>query len=316
MKPNRGIKSAIGAAALVSAILVGAALFGIFSFYTLTSTPSNTGGTLPASSHSITLEHSGTATTTGRTNGSTVTLTPTGCALSNASVKFVNETFPAPTSSQPASPPSAQIANATPVGNTKLGFPLNGMQQRKVFSADGLTWIFYSDGKDMLYQTSRDGNIWSNPVNVTAQPKGFHFSIWYDPYSNTVYYVNTDGFNCGFWYRWGNPDSNGQITWSINDGFVPTGPFGTNPYIYAKGNDLWVSLQTGGGTDIEVWKFNDTSWARKTVIPTMVGSVSILLPVSSGIALVYGVGNYRLGYQNVTTTVDDGKTWSAPVSTS
>ncbi|TLY05530.1 MAG: hypothetical protein E6K95_01600 [Thaumarchaeota archaeon] len=189
------------------------------------------------------------------------------------------------------------------------------MQQRKVFSADGLTWIFYSDGKYMLYQTSRDGNIWSNQVNVTTQPKGFHFSIWYDLDSNTVHYVNTDGFGCGFWYRWGNPDSNGRITWGIKESFVPTGPLGTNPYIYAKGNDVWVSLQTSSGADIEVWKFNDSSWARKLVIPTMLGSVSILLPLSSGIALVYGVGNYRPSYQNVTTSVDDGKTWSAPVST-
>ena len=127
--------------------------------------------------------------------------------------------------------------------------------------------------------------------------------------------MNTDGFGCGFWYRWGNPDSNGRITWGIKESFVPTGPLGTNPYIYAKGNDVWVSLQTSSGADIEVWKFNDSSWARKLVIPTMLGSVSILLPLSSGIALVYGVGNYRPSYQNVTTSVDDGKTWSAPVST-
>ena len=310
MKPNHGTSTAIGAAAVVGAILVGAALFGILSFYSLSSTVSNTGGSSPASRQAKTT----TATSTGRTNSSIVTVTPTGCGPSNESVKFVNETFPAPTSSQPASPPVVHL-NATPVGDTKLGFPLNGMQQRKVFSADGLTWIFYSDGKYMLYQTSRDGNIWSNQVNVTAQPKGFHFSIWYDLDSNTVHYVNTDGFGCGFWYRWGNPDSNGRITWGIKESFVPTGPLGTNPYIYAKGNDVWVSLQTSSGADIEVWKFNDSSWARKLVIPTMLGSVSILLPLSSGIALVYGVGNYRPSYQNVTTSVDDGKTWSAPVST-
>ena len=311
MKPNQGTSTAVGAAAVVSAILVGAALFGILSFYSLSSTVSNTGGSSPASKQAETT----TATTTGKTNSSIVTVNPTGCGPSNESVKFVNMTFPAPTSSQPASLPDVQTGNATPVGNTQRGFPLNGIQQRKVFSADGLTWIFYSDGKDMVYQTSRDGNIWSSQVNVTAQPKGFHFSIWYDPDSNTVYYVNTDGFSCGFWYGWGHTDSDGRITWGIKEGFVPTGPFGTNPYIYANGKDVWVSLQTGGGDDIEVWRFNDSIWARRLVIPTMLGSVSILLPLSSGIALVYGVGNYRPYSQNITTTVDGGKTWSPPVST-
>ena len=110
----------------------------------------------------------------------------------------MKEEFPAPNSNQSASLGSVNVKNATRVGRTDRGFPLDGEQQRKVFAADGLTWIFYSDGKNLIYQTSGNGSSWSDPINVTAQPKGFHFSIWYDPASNSVFYVNVDGYSCGF----------------------------------------------------------------------------------------------------------------------
>ena len=317
MKLHQGVATAVVTTAAISAIIVGAYVFGIFLFPSLNTAGS--GGTSPARGETAAQGQA----SANRTITSIVTVTRTIVTIGNAgcigggngSDKFVKEEFPAPNSNQSTSLGSVNVKNATRVGRTDRGFPLDGEQQRKVFAAGGLTWIFYSDGENLIYQTSGNGSSWSDPINVTAQPKGFHFSIWYDPASNAVFYVNVDGYSCGFWFRWVNPDSDGRIAWNTKEGFVPTGPYGTNPYIYAKGTDVWVSLQTGGGTDIEVWKLNDSSWDRKLIIPTMLGSVGILLPLSSGIALVYGVGGYRPYSQNVTTTVDGGKTWSAPVST-
>src|SRR2546426_9279940 len=100
MKPNHGTSTAIGAAAVVGAILVGAALFGILSFYSLSSTVSNTGGSSPASKQAETT----TATTAGENKKSIVNVKPTGCGTNNESGKVVNMKFPAPTTTQTARP--------------------------------------------------------------------------------------------------------------------------------------------------------------------------------------------------------------------
>src|SRR2546422_10153812 len=105
MKPNYGTSTANGAAAVVSAILLGAALFGILSYYSLTSTVSNGDGSSPTSRQAKTT----TATMTGSTNSSIVTVTPTGSGPSEESLKFVHETVPAPASSQPATPPVVHL---------------------------------------------------------------------------------------------------------------------------------------------------------------------------------------------------------------
>ena len=318
MKLHQGVATAVVTTAAISAIIVGAYLFGILLFPSLTQRA--LAGPLLRGESAAQGQASANRTITSivTVTRTIVTIGNAGCGGGDGSDKFVKEEFPAPNSNQSTSLGSVNVKNATRVGRTDRGFPLDGEQQRKVFAAHGLTWIFYSDGKNLIYQTSENGSSWGDPINVTAQPKGFHFSIWYDPASNAVFYVNVDGYSCGFWFRWGTPDSNRRVAWGIKESFVPTdGQFDTNPYVYARGkNDVWVSLTSNGGSDIEVWRNNDSGWTRKLIIPTRLGSFSILLPLSSGIALVYGVGGYRLSNQNVTTTVDGGETWSAPVSTS
>jgi hypothetical protein len=237
---------------------------------------------------------------------------------------------------------------------SSLDASLAGYPSRNEFQANGLTWLFYTNGSDMLYQ-SDDNGTWSSPSYLRPQTAGYHFSVWYDSESNILYYasVNAQNFpvnstadggsgDCqepvtttlatiatseqclasGFWYRWGTPESNGTISWLISEGFVQTGTYAANPDIYGNGTQKWVSLLTNGGYSVDVWKNNGTAWSRVLEIPTTLGTITVLTPLRSGLAVVYFDGYYnfnegnRYGAVSIITTTDGGVSWSQPVTTS
>jgi hypothetical protein len=127
----------------------------------------------------------------------------------------------------------------------------------------------------------------------------------------------------GFTYGWGTLTAGGAIDWSVSQDFMQgTGTDATNPYIYGDGAQVWVSLQTNGGANVEVWKSdggNSSDWSKVDEVSTPLGSMNEILPLKSGIALVYAVGGLylapRFSEMYVTTTTDGGATWSTPVST-
>ena len=260
------------------------------------------------------------------------------------------------------------------LGNSSTVSAVDGNEARKVFQALGLTWVFYTDGNNLVYQTVNvSDSLVSSPTVVGPEAIGWHFSVWYDRPSNTLYYVSTDAqdimvpetnqtqgdcqggygvsaiqtsnstsgsvattmtttpatvsaMECavsGFTYGWGTPTAGGTIDWNVSQSFMQgTGTDATNPYIYGNGAQVWVSLQTNGGANVEVWKFdggNSSSWSKVDEVSTPLGSMNEILPLKSGIALVYAVGGLylapRFSEMYVTTTTDDGATWSTPVST-
>ena len=253
---------------------------------------------------------------------------------------------------------STQAAGTTfRLGNSSALSAVDGNEARKVFQAFGLTWVFYTDGTNMVYQTFSNSSS-SVPVVVGPETIGWHFSVWYDQPSNTVYYVATNASNflvpqtdqtqgdcqtgylpgdiistsnattiaatdeclvSGFSYGWGTPSAGGTIDWNVTQGFVQTGTFATNPYIYGNGTQVWVSLQTNSGASLEVWLFDHGSWNRVDEISTALGSTNEILPLQSGIALIYAVGGLhitpRFSEMSITITTDDGASWSGPVST-
>ena len=261
------------------------------------------------------------------------------------------------------------------LGNSSTVSAVDGNEARKVFQALGLTWVFYTDGNNLVYQTvNGSDSLVSSPTVVGPEAIGWHFSVWYDRPSNTLYYVSTDAqdiivpetnqtqgdcqqggygvsviatsnstsgsvtatmnttsatvstMECavsGFTYGWGTLTSGGAIDWTVSQDFMQgTGTDATNPYIYGNGAQVWVSLQTNGGVNVEVWKFdgdNSSGWSKVDEVYTPLGSMNEILPLKSGIALVYAVGGLylapRFSEMYVTTTTDGGATWSAPVST-
>ena len=137
MKLHQGVATAVVTTAAISAIIVGAYVFGIFLFPSLNTAGS--GGTSPARGETAAQGQA----SANRTITSIVTVTRTIVTIGNAgcvgggngSDKFVKEEFPAPNSNQSASLGSVNVKNATRVWRTDRGFPLDGEQQRKVFAA-------------------------------------------------------------------------------------------------------------------------------------------------------------------------------------
>jgi hypothetical protein len=94
--------------------------------------------------------------------------------------------------------------------------------QGHVFYAQGLYWVFYSNGTRYVYRTSPDGFSWGSAVSIRPQIwSGGGFSVWYDKPSNAIYYaVATNAQN--FSYRYGTLTSSGTINWSASEALVTT----------------------------------------------------------------------------------------------
>jgi hypothetical protein len=85
--------------------------------------------------------------------------------------------------------------------------------QRKCFYANGLFWVFYSDGTYLVYRTSADGVNWSAATTVRACTSGRMFDIYFDgTYLHYAYAPGTAGGD--LMYRRGIPNPDGTITWS------------------------------------------------------------------------------------------------------
>jgi hypothetical protein len=98
--------------------------------------------------------------------------------------------------------------------------------QRKCFYANGLYWVFFSNGTNILYYTSPDGTTWTLGATasgvIRASTNGNYFSIWFD--GTYFYYVWS--VHVALYYRSGTPNSNGTITWNAGEQTVST----TNNY--------------------------------------------------------------------------------------
>jgi hypothetical protein len=120
--------------------------------------------------------------------------------------------------------------------------------QRKSFYANGMFWVFYSDGTNMVYYTSLDGSTWtvggSSPVRASYY--GFQFSIWFDgTYLHYAY-----AYSGAIYYRRGTPNSDGTITWSAGEQTVSTTyNMAYYPMISVDSNGyVWIGYREYTGT--------------------------------------------------------------------
>jgi hypothetical protein len=104
------------------------------------------------------------------------------------------------------------------VGTSTTQYATYASYQRKTFYANGLFWVFYSDGTNMVYRTSTDGSTWTSPTTVRAAAYGYMFSVWFDGTYLHYAYASTSSI----YYRRGTPNSDGTITWSAVEQTVST----------------------------------------------------------------------------------------------
>lgn len=211
--------------------------------------------------------------------------------------------------------PSASLSSLVPTESKATSYSF----ERKVVFSQGQWWLFYCDGANIGYRTSPDGFTWSPEIIVTSSTganNGNDFNLWLS--GNVLYYVLTGGGQTNsFLWRYGVLQSSGTVSWTIPETSVPT----TNTvYSYSsivvdsQGN-VWVALNTnpGTGTHIEVWKYSTGLWTKVNDVSSLpLDATPLLLPLSSGVALIYGDGGVTATTE-VTTTLT-GTSWSTPVS--
>ncbi len=109
------------------------------------------------------------------------------------------------------------LPNPVSASNVASGLTIStatsGTHQRKSFYANGRYWVFYSDATNMVFKTSADGISWGSATTVRAADSGSRFSVFFDgTYFHYAYSAETA--NTPIYYRRGQPNSDGTVTWS------------------------------------------------------------------------------------------------------
>jgi hypothetical protein len=211
-------------------------------------------------------------------------------------------------------------ASASTVGTSTTGTATSYSFQNKLVYSQGLWWVFYSDGTNIDYRTSPDGSLWSAATIVTSSTdstKGYDFDTWFS--GSTIYYVlAANDQSASFLWRYGTLQSSGTISWSISETSVSTTH---TVYPYASittdsSGNVWVALNTYDGTNthIEVWKYSASSWSKVDDISSSLSSDEVpqLVPLTKGIALVYGRGSVTAPVYVISTST--GSSWTSSVS--
>jgi hypothetical protein len=89
---------------------------------------------------------------------------------------------------------------------TAVSYPF----QRKTFHHNGRFWVFYSDGTNLVYCTSADGEDWTDPTTIGSCTAGDRFSVVFD--GTYLHYARFHNYYV--YYRRGTPNGDGTITWS------------------------------------------------------------------------------------------------------
>ncbi len=166
----------------------------------------------------------------------------------------------------------ADIASKT-IGTSSTNRAVSVTFQRKIFYANGRFWVFYSDGVNMVFRTSTDGNTWSTATVIRACDNGEKFSIWFDGnYFHYAYCAETAG--APIYYRRGTPNG-GSITWSPEQVAVG-GASGTTYYVPCIAVDTngypWIGYRFVKGTSpkrpyITKSSRNDGVWQTQSGFP-------------------------------------------------
>ncbi len=222
----------------------------------------------------------------------------------------------------------------TTIGTSSDGSATNSSSKRKTLTAAGLIWVFYTDGCDIVYQTSADGgNTWSTPPTLARAgiERGWFFTVAQN--GTTVYFVvsASDGStNNMIAFRYGTMNSDRTISWATAEQDVPYDVgAGTVPTVAldTSGN-VWVAIETFGpdgvplstsnsDREIEVFKSTGGTWSQVFNLTGLAAYPRpILLALASGkMALEILTETPGERQAMIYTTADGGANWNAPVST-
>ncbi len=302
----------VAAAIVVAAALVSASLVVVPLETTKTSTSTATSvvtTTLPQ----VTSTTTSTSTTSVTTTSTTILVLTVTVTVS-----------PPPPACGGAAPQGAPGQTPATIGTSIDGSATNSSSERKTLTAAGLVWVFYTDGCNILYQTSADGGrTWSSSPTLARAgiDRGWFFTVGQN--GTTLYLVvsASDGSTGGITFRSGTMESNGAISWSgaeqdlpfgVGDATVPTVALDTS-------GNAWTAIETIGGLgrNIEVFRTTGGAWSQVFNVGGLADYPRpILLPLTSGKMALEIIFFFNVSGKSVIyTTANGGATWSSPVST-
>jgi len=196
---------------------------------------------------------------------------------------------------------------------------------RKCFYANGLFWVFYSDGTNMVYRTSEDGVTWSSPTTIRACDTSHNFAVWFD--GSHLHYAATplSNWNEPVVYRRGIPNDDGSITWSTAEQTVRQDAnmwFRNITLAVDSGGYPWIGMATNQRAPLTVGTFADVSksskndgvWMTQTGFPyrpdTTVNKRDILILVPLTSQKMYII--YVLAAGPATNPIN-GKLWAGSI---
>ncbi|HEY3351958.1 MAG TPA: hypothetical protein VGQ83_01795, partial [Polyangia bacterium] len=192
--------------------------------------------------------------------------------------------------------------------------------QRKAFYANGRYWVFYSDGTNIIYQTSTDGTTWAAKITVRAGTAGTQFALDFDG-ANLHYAYTSETANAAIYYRRGSANADGSVTWAAAEQTAvaaggttityskPTIAADSNgyPFIgYAYAAPSLSVRVTKASTNTGTW----TTASGFPYNPGGNGTVTVAVPVRllAGRMLILTGGNY------VASRLWTGTAWASLVS--
>ena len=224
------------------------------------------------------------------------------------------------------------------VGTSTTQWPLGFPFQRDGFYTQGLHWVFYSDGTNLVFKTSSDAVTWSSSTNVRIHgggntSGGSQFGIWFDG-TYAHYAFSTGTLNNPLIYRSGTPNSDGTITDRVSS--ITWGSGNTSgEEIAVEGNSTnifhtpsitidsdgiaWIGYSMPDGCYVTKSEFENGTWGTTPsgfpyeASPEVKGLIVIPL-TNSKVFVVYGYSGSTTPYQ-LNARVWNGSLWESEATT-
>jgi len=311
----------VAAAVIASSILVSPLETTKTSTSTATSVVTSTPAPVTTTS---TLTETTTSTSTSLTAFTyTVTVTQGIQGGDTCSPTSFNQASGQPQQAATGKAPNATATKPVTVGMSIQGSATNSSSQRKTFVASGLRWVFYTDGQNLVYQTSSGNASWSIPPTVVRDnvQRGWFFTLAQNGTTLFVVVAATDGSTNGVEFMKGTMNVDGTISWSVQESFPYSGVGSDVPsFALDSAGNPWIAVDALNGSCRNIEAFKDTGglWSQVYELGSFANYARpLLVPLADGKMAIEILTETPVARQVVVvTSPDGGATWSTPIATS
>jgi hypothetical protein len=192
--------------------------------------------------------------------------------------------------------------------------------QRKIIVAKDMFWVFFSDGENLVYGTSNDGNNWKSMIKTKIEtgPTAEPISLWNDRNNDEIIYSRQRHEDKTLEIGKGSLGPDGTVSWQAKLEIKTKFP-GQYPGTFVCGRtqgDIWAgttTLDKQENRHTEIWRSDqgkselmyEANFGPKTAIRP-----PIILATSNGIILIYGRTHHS--DKLFITSTANGRDWADP----